>query len=173
MVNDKTCLAWKVTCKNCLKKKHMSKCCRSKNGQGKVNEILKESTEEDECVEEEEFLDNLNVKAVGVAKKEFKQLIVKDVKGVEEMKFCEEFPEAFEESLGCLKGYVHKIKMKKGVKLVVSKVRKVLFEIREAVAKELHTLERRGVIEKVELVEWESHIVIARKQWSYPLMHEP
>ncbi|KAJ1106421.1 hypothetical protein NDU88_003822 [Pleurodeles waltl] len=53
---------------------------------------------------------------------------------------CKEFPEAFEINLVCLKGHVQKIKVKE-VKPVVFKVRKVLYEIRDDVMKELMKLE--------------------------------
>ncbi|KAJ1130334.1 hypothetical protein NDU88_008687 [Pleurodeles waltl] len=124
-----------------------------------LGEILDPNS--DPLIQLREYLD---VKVVKVVKDESSDVAIKDVKGIAMSKFCDEFTEVLERSLGCLKGYVHKIKMKEGSKPVVWKVRKVLYEIRKAVVKEMEKLEEDGVINKLKGTEWLSPVMIARKQ---------
>ncbi|XP_069504413.1 exosome complex component RRP42 isoform X1 [Ambystoma mexicanum] len=65
--------------------------------------------------------------------------------------------------LGCLKGFVHVIRLKKGAVPKIAKLRTIPLALRGDVEEELKRMERDGVIEKIEASEWVSPIVVVRK----------
>lgn len=77
--------------------------------------------------------------------------------------FQREFPLVFEERLGCLKGYAHKIVLKEGAIPVTSKVRGVPIRVKENMEVELKKLLDAGIIKEVEASEWLSPVVMALK----------
>lgn len=65
--------------------------------------------------------------------------------------------------LGCLKGFVHKIRLKRDAIPKVAKLRTIPLALRKDVESELNKMESEGVIERIDSSEWVSPIVIVRK----------
>lgn len=87
---------------------------------------------------------------------------VQSIENVEN-KFVKKFEGLFKDTLGCLKGYNHQIKLKLGAKPFVAKVMRIPISVQEAVQREIDRLMNEGVIESVEATEWLASIVVARK----------
>lgn len=68
------------------------------------------------------------------------------------------------ETLGCTKGFTHKVKVCPDVKPVQQKLRRLPFSVREAVSKELKKLVEQDVIEPVKSSEWISPIVVTTRK---------
>lgn len=57
-------------------------------------------------------------------------------------------------SLGCFKGFVHKVQIDQSVKPVQRKLRRLPLSVREEVSKEIHRLLRDRLIEKIDASPW-------------------
>ncbi|KAJ1214286.1 hypothetical protein NDU88_001909 [Pleurodeles waltl] len=79
-----------------------------------------------------------------------------------------ETKDVFEEKLGELKGYVHRIKLCEGAVPVKDKVRRVPVVVRAEVKKLLNDMKENGIIEPVEAASWISPVVITRKSDGKP-----
>lgn len=73
------------------------------------------------------------------------------------------FPQVFCKTLGCLRDYVHHIRLVEGAKSVCSKVCNVPVAVREQVQSELELLKADGIIEEVEATPWLTPVVAAKK----------
>lgn len=67
-------------------------------------------------------------------------------------------------TLGCAKGFIHRVKVRPDIQPVQLKLRRLPFAVREAVSKELNKLVQQDVIEPVESSEWISPIVVTTKK---------
>nr|XP_055041695.1 uncharacterized protein K02A2.6-like [Misgurnus anguillicaudatus] len=67
-------------------------------------------------------------------------------------------------SLGCVKGFVHKVQIDPSVKPVQHKLRRLPLSVREEVSKEINRLLRDGIIEKIDASPWVSSIVVTKKK---------
>lgn len=66
-------------------------------------------------------------------------------------------------TLGCAKGFVHKVNISPDVKPVRQKLRLLSLSVRNAVSNELQRLLDLGVIERVDASQWISPIVVVQK----------
>ncbi|XP_036346138.1 uncharacterized protein K02A2.6-like [Rhagoletis pomonella] len=74
-----------------------------------------------------------------------------------------EFPEVFEERVGCVPEIEITLQLRKGSKPVFYKEREVPYALRDSVEKELEELEASGIISKCERSDWGSPLVIVPK----------
>ncbi|KAJ1197135.1 hypothetical protein NDU88_000997 [Pleurodeles waltl] len=74
------------------------------------------------------------------------------------------YPEVFSSKLGLLRGFVHKIILKKNATPVVHKVRNVPNLMREPLKRELEKLLKEDIIEPIESSEWLAPVVVAPKE---------
>lgn len=65
---------------------------------------------------------------------------------------------------GCTKNFIHKVKIRPGVKPVQQKLRHLPLSVRAAVSDELKMLEENGIIEKIDSSEWVSPIVVTKRK---------
>ncbi|KAJ1126815.1 hypothetical protein NDU88_005221 [Pleurodeles waltl] len=91
-------------------------------------------------------------------------MVVKDYSGLNLQTLHMMFPGVFEKKLGCIKGFKHRIKIKKGAIPIKHKLRAIPFSLREDLKLELEKLQSSGVIEPVESSLWLSPIVVTRKR---------
>ncbi|XP_033114101.1 uncharacterized protein K02A2.6-like [Anneissia japonica] len=70
----------------------------------------------------------------------------------------------FSDTLGKVKGFKHKVKVRPEVKPVQQKLRRLPLTVRQAVSAELQRLLDAGIIERAEAPEWVSPIVVAWKK---------
>ena len=77
------------------------------------------------------------------------------------------FPKTHEQpdvtTVGCIKGYIHKVRINPEVKPVRQQLRQIPFSIRNQVSEEVHRLLDADIIERVEASEWISNLVIVQK----------
>lgn len=73
------------------------------------------------------------------------------------------FPDIFEQKVGCIPNLSCSLKLQKGAKPVFVKERQVPFPLREKVEPELDTLEKDGIITKVNTSNWGSPLVVIPK----------
>ncbi len=66
--------------------------------------------------------------------------------------------------IGCVKNFVHKVKIDPSVKHVRQKLRRLPFAVRASVSAELDRLQKAGVIEQVDASAWVSPIVVTGKK---------
>ncbi len=66
--------------------------------------------------------------------------------------------------IGCVKNFIHKVKIDSSVKPVRQKLRRLPFAVRASVSAELDRLQKAGVIEQVDASVWVSPIVITGKK---------
>lgn len=71
--------------------------------------------------------------------------------------------EVFKEEIGCAKGIMHRIQLKRNCKPVAQKLRNVPLAMRDEVKRELKKLEEQDIIEKIDASEWVSPLVVVRK----------
>ncbi|XP_077976118.1 uncharacterized protein LOC144432004 [Styela clava] len=74
------------------------------------------------------------------------------------------YAECFEPIAGTIKGFVHKVKMKKDAKSLQQKLRRLPFSIRDGVTVKLKQLENANIIEKINSSEYISPVVVVRKK---------
>lgn len=67
-------------------------------------------------------------------------------------------------SVGCVEGFMHKVKIRDNAKPVRQKLRRLPFAVRSAVSDELQRLLSAGVIERVDASPWVSNIVVTQKK---------
>ncbi|KAG5269277.1 hypothetical protein AALO_G00200210 [Alosa alosa] len=65
--------------------------------------------------------------------------------------------------LGCVNGFIHKVQTNSAVQPVRQKVKRLPLSIREEVSAELNRLLQENIIERVNVSEWVSPLVVARK----------
>ena len=75
-----------------------------------------------------------------------------------------EFSDLFEKHIGCVKGYEHLIKLKRGAQPIVHKVRPVPLSIKKELKEVLDDLCMNSIIVPTESSLWVSPIVVARKK---------
>ncbi|KAK7895754.1 hypothetical protein WMY93_021079 [Mugilogobius chulae] len=68
------------------------------------------------------------------------------------------------QTLGCVKGFVHKVQVNNTVQPVRQKLRRLPLSIRKEVSAELNRLLQAGIIERVDASEWVSPLVAGRKR---------
>lgn len=85
------------------------------------------------------------------------------VLSIRETKWKSNFPDVFNDKLGLIKGFKHKIVLKDGAQPIIHKVRKVPLALKEALKLELEKLCTNDIIEPIESLDWVSPIVLARK----------
>ncbi|XP_075154322.1 uncharacterized protein K02A2.6 isoform X1 [Haematobia irritans] len=78
-------------------------------------------------------------------------------------KIMEKFSDIFEERVGCIPDAVCSLKLQEGAKPVFVRERQVPFALREKVEAELDSLERDGIITKVNTCNWGSPLVVIPK----------
>ena len=66
---------------------------------------------------------------------------------------CNEFPEVFHAELGCLRGFIHHIRLFPGAIPICSRVCSVPLTVKEDMLAELNKLKREGIIEEFESTE--------------------
>ncbi|KAJ1208272.1 hypothetical protein NDU88_003658 [Pleurodeles waltl] len=88
-------------------------------------------------------------------------MVVND--GDDNLEILKEFPQVFNDKLGCLTNFEHKIILKKGAVPSVHKVRRVPKLMLEPLRAELNKLLCAGVIEEIESSEWLAPVVLAPK----------
>lgn len=66
--------------------------------------------------------------------------------------------------IGCVKNFVHKVKIDPTVKPVCQKLRRLPFAVRASVSDELERLLRTGVIERIDASAWVLPIVVTGKK---------
>lgn len=66
--------------------------------------------------------------------------------------------------IGCVKNFVHKVKIDPSVKPVRQKLRRLPFAVRASVSAELDRLQKAGVIERVDASAWVSSIIVTGKK---------
>lgn len=81
----------------------------------------------------------------------------------EDRKWKEDFPSVFSGTIGKLKKFTHRIRLKEGAVPVSHKARNIPILVRDAVQKELQRLEDNEIIEPIESAEWLAPLVVARK----------
>lgn len=74
-----------------------------------------------------------------------------------------EFKEVFNDKLGCLTNYTHKIIRKEATEPVACKMRGVPLALRESLQSELNKLKGEGTIVETEATEWLARVVLASK----------
>ncbi len=67
-------------------------------------------------------------------------------------------------TMGCVKGFVHKVKVREDVKPVQQKLRRLPFAVRDAVSAELKRLLDVDIIEKIDASPWVSPIVVTQRK---------
>ncbi|XP_037393143.1 uncharacterized protein K02A2.6-like [Pygocentrus nattereri] len=65
---------------------------------------------------------------------------------------------------GCVKNFVHKVKLRDDISPVQQRLRRLPFSVRDAVSAELKTLQAAGIIEKIDASPWVSPIVVTQKK---------
>lgn len=73
-------------------------------------------------------------------------------------------PEITIQEIGCAKGFVHKIQLKRDAVPVQQKLRRLPFSVRQAVSDELKDLQEKGVIERIDASPWVSPIVVTQRK---------
>ncbi|KAI4890396.1 hypothetical protein NFI96_006743 [Prochilodus magdalenae] len=73
-------------------------------------------------------------------------------------------PSLLSGTLGCAKGFVHKVKLSDSVAPVRQKLRLLPLSVRDAVSAELEHLLKEGIIERVDASPWVSPIVVTQKK---------
>ncbi|KAJ1183891.1 hypothetical protein NDU88_000701 [Pleurodeles waltl] len=76
----------------------------------------------------------------------------------------EMFDSVFENKVGCVRGFVHDIRLKKGALPIKHKVRTIPLSVRGELKAVLDKLKREGVIEEAGASEWVSAIVVSKKK---------
>ncbi|KAJ1087499.1 hypothetical protein NDU88_000668 [Pleurodeles waltl] len=76
----------------------------------------------------------------------------------------EMFDSVFENKVGCVRGFVHAIRLKKGALPIKHKVRTIPLSVRGELKAVLDKLKREGVIEEAGASEWVSAIVVSKKK---------
>ena len=67
-------------------------------------------------------------------------------------------------TLGYAKGFVHRVKIRPDVVPIQQKIRRLPFDVRDAVSQEVKMLEEAGIIERIDSSEWVSPIVVTHKK---------
>ncbi|CAL9706462.1 unnamed protein product [Knipowitschia caucasica] len=68
------------------------------------------------------------------------------------------------QTLGCVKGFIHKVQVNNAVRPVRQKLRRLPLSIRKEVSTELTRLLQAGIIERIDASEWVSPLVAGRKR---------
>ncbi|KAJ1100250.1 hypothetical protein NDU88_005337 [Pleurodeles waltl] len=76
----------------------------------------------------------------------------------------DEFDSVFENKVGCVRGFVHAIRLKEGAKPIKHKVRTIPLSVRGELKAVLDRLKVEGVIEEAGASEWVSAIVVSKKK---------
>ncbi|KAJ1173031.1 hypothetical protein NDU88_004873 [Pleurodeles waltl] len=76
----------------------------------------------------------------------------------------EEFDSVFENKVGCVRGFVHAIRLKEGAIPMKHKVRTIPLSVRGELKAVLDRLKMEGVIEEAGASEWVSAIVVSKKK---------
>ncbi|KAJ1107503.1 hypothetical protein NDU88_004893 [Pleurodeles waltl] len=76
----------------------------------------------------------------------------------------EMFDSVFENKVGCVRGFVHAIRLKKGALPIKHKVRTIPLSVSGELKAVLDKLKREGVIEEAGASEWVSAIVVSKKK---------
>ncbi|KAJ1197462.1 hypothetical protein NDU88_001320 [Pleurodeles waltl] len=76
----------------------------------------------------------------------------------------EEFDSVFENKVGCVRGFVHAIRLKEGAIPIKHKVRTIPLSVRGELKVVLDRLKMEGVIEEAGASEWVSAIVVSKKK---------
>ncbi|MES9884563.1 MAG: RNase H-like domain-containing protein [Sedimenticola sp.] len=74
-----------------------------------------------------------------------------------------DFPEIFDEAVSGIKNFKAQIRVKDGAQPIFHKARPVPYSLKGQVEKELHRLEKEGIISKVEHSDWAAPIVVVPK----------
>ena len=88
----------------------------------------------------------------------------KNIEHAENLDAVRDFPEVFDERLGCISGCEATIHLQDGAVPKCIPARPVPYALRSKVDNELDRLEREGVIHKIEFAEWASPIVVVKKK---------
>lgn len=86
------------------------------------------------------------------------------VNEVSDLGIADAFGDVFEDRLGKVKGFEHRVKRKENVRAVQQKVRRLPLATRDEVFKEIKKLENSDVIEQIEASEWVSAMVVVTKR---------
>lgn len=70
--------------------------------------------------------------------------------------------------LGCVSGFVHKVKIRDNAVPVQQKLRRLPFAVRQSVSEELDKLLKAGIIEKIDASPWISPIVVTTRKGGKP-----
>lgn len=108
------------------------------------------------------WYDQKNLHMILDPNSEEKILIVDETSKMEDW-LVNQFPSVFGGNLGALKGFEHKVVLKKDAVPKVHKARPIPMLIRNEVKEELQGLLRKCIIEEIEGSEWISPVVIAHK----------
>ncbi|KAJ1181331.1 hypothetical protein NDU88_006539 [Pleurodeles waltl] len=76
----------------------------------------------------------------------------------------DEFDPVFENKVGCVRGFVHAIRLKEGAIPIKHKVRTIPLSVRGELKAVLDRLKMEGVIEEASASEWVSAIVVSKKK---------
>ncbi|KAJ1194973.1 hypothetical protein NDU88_004257 [Pleurodeles waltl] len=76
----------------------------------------------------------------------------------------DKFDSVFENKVGCVRGFVHAIRLKEGAMPIKHKVRTILLSVRGELKAVLDRLKMEGVIEEAGASEWVSAIVVSKKK---------
>ncbi|KAJ1106322.1 hypothetical protein NDU88_003723 [Pleurodeles waltl] len=76
----------------------------------------------------------------------------------------DEFDSVFENKVGCVRGFVHAIRLKEGAIPIKHKVRTIPLSVRGELKAVLDRLKMEGVIEEASASEWVSAIVVSKKK---------
>lgn len=89
-------------------------------------------------------------------------MVIDQHNSTSELRF-NKFPKVFKAEIGKLTNFKHEIRLKEGACPKIFKARNIPITIRDEVKKELESLVKEGIIEKIESSEWVSPIVVARR----------
>ncbi|KAB0794890.1 hypothetical protein PPYR_11729 [Photinus pyralis] len=111
-----------------------------------------------------EWIRHLNIQLQEIDKQTSKKLtqIHSDyINSIESVR--EQFPNIFEQKVGCVPNVVIKLALRDNVKPVYTRERSVAYALRDKVSHELEMLESAGIISKCDVSDWGSPLVVVQK----------